>query len=186
MFARVFFFERKERMAKLEQVLFVRFAERNRRGNHFVVHLKRNSLGGSRPFGNETSECGLTRFTFRCPNTVGNFLEWSVPDYGACSTPHDESNVSSLPLFIPPASCIAGGGCWSRQFRSTNLRQFRYLSIAIFARFYRKAFIILFSPCLSRCDFLYTRRIFVPDSTAPWEERSLGADEGLYVVAIDR
>lgn len=64
-----------------------RFDERSRRENHFVVHLKRNSPGGSRPFGNETSECGLTRFTFRCPNTVGNFLEWSVPDYGACSIP---------------------------------------------------------------------------------------------------
>ena len=84
------------------------------RGN-FVVHLKRNFLGGLRPFGNEMGECGLTRFTFRCPNTVGNFLEWSVPDYEACSTPHDKSNVSNWPLFILLIRCIAEGD-WFQEF----------------------------------------------------------------------
>lgn len=141
-------------MGNRKQVLFVRFDERSRRENHFVVHLKRNSLGGSRPFGNETGECGLTRFTFRCPNTVGNFLEWSVPDYGACSTFH-ESNVSNLPLFIPPTRCIARGG-WSRQFHSTNLRQF---SVPSLSRFSREILSKRFRPsshpkrCLSRRDF---------------------------------
>lgn len=143
-------------MENRKQVLFVRFDERSRRGNHFVVHLKQNSLGGSRPFGNETGEYGLTRFTFRCPNTVGNFLEWSVPDYGACSTPHDESNVSSLPLFIPPARCIARTG-----FVQRICRQFRY-SLSRFSReILSKRFLHPLScpkRCLSRRDFLHTRR----------------------------
>jgi len=163
-------------MGNRKQVLFVRFDERSRRENHFVVHLKRNSLVGSRPFGNETSECGLTRFTFRCPNTVGNFLEWSVPDYEAMFH-HDESNERTCPLSssLPRGALqeAAGPGSFVQRICVSSATLYR-------KRFYRNAFVILSHPkcCLSRRDF-YMLRIFVLGSTVLWKVRSLEADEKL-------
>lgn len=153
--------ERKWNRRTRRRLLFVRFDERSQRGNHFVVHLKQNSLGGSRPFGNETSECGLTRFTFRCPNTVGNFLEWSVPDYGACSIPTMKVTRRTCPPHEMHRGCrlvpttLFNESASERQSSATFL-----IRETCFPRprFYRNAFIIDYSKrYLSQCNFPHAR-----------------------------
>jgi len=76
---------------------------------------------------------------------------------------HDESNVSCLPLFIPPTRCIVRGG-WSRQFRSTNLRQIRN-SISRFSQeSLSKRFRHPLSLSKTYHDFLHIRRVLEFDS----------------------
>lgn len=78
------------------QVLFVRFDERSRRGNHFVVHLKRNFLGGSRPLRKRNERMWaneihvqVPKHSWQFPRVIGSWLR-------GVFYPYDESNTSNL------------------------------------------------------------------------------------------